>query len=229
MVSFQARQATFDILYRLRPHQYGPGPVRFFILTNDEEHKLGTTPLPDGLVRVFRDNGKEGLSFLGQEKVKYVPIKEDIEVDLGPDDLVTHKRTRLSVERSGFVFERQKLPVPIPLPRNVRQARPAGGTPIELEERPLREDEMGELEVVGWDETSAIREEVRNSRAKPVRMEIRHVIAGDVVLTAEDAKLHDFQTVEFTVDVPGHSRHSWEYSYLTHQGKNAHQSRITLK
>jgi hypothetical protein len=65
MISFRARQVEFDILYRLRDYQYGPRPVRFFLLTNDQEHKLGTTPLPDGLVRTFRDNGRDGLAFLG--------------------------------------------------------------------------------------------------------------------------------------------------------------------
>ena len=29
-----------------------------------KESKLGTTPLPDGMVRVFRRNGRDGLSFL---------------------------------------------------------------------------------------------------------------------------------------------------------------------
>ncbi|MHC4711839.1 MAG: hypothetical protein ACYTAN_01035, partial [Planctomycetota bacterium] len=83
MISFQAREVDFDILYRLRPHQYGPRPVRFFILRNDEEHKLGTTPLPDGLVRTFRDNGRDGLSFLGQQSIAYVPIKDAIELNVG--------------------------------------------------------------------------------------------------------------------------------------------------
>jgi hypothetical protein len=47
--------------------------VRMYLLTNDEESKLGTTPLPDGVVRVFRDNGRDGLSFLTAQSVKYIP------------------------------------------------------------------------------------------------------------------------------------------------------------
>jgi hypothetical protein len=106
--SFQARQVKFDILYRVRPHQYGPRPVRFFVLKNDEEHKLGTTPLPDGLVRTFRDNGRDGLAFLGQEPVKYVPIKADIELNVGPDDEVIEEYKGMSAERSNFVFDEHK-------------------------------------------------------------------------------------------------------------------------
>ena len=39
----------------------------------------------------FRDNGKDGLSYLGQQVVRYVPIKAEIEVNLGPDDLVVYE------------------------------------------------------------------------------------------------------------------------------------------
>ncbi|MCX5647738.1 MAG: hypothetical protein NTX40_01365 [Planctomycetota bacterium] len=60
MVSFKAREVPFEILYRLREHQYGPRPVRFFILANDTEHKMGESPLPDGVIRVFRDNHDAG-------------------------------------------------------------------------------------------------------------------------------------------------------------------------
>jgi len=108
MLSFTARQVKFDILYRLRTYQYGPRPVRFFILKNDEEHKLGTTPLPDGLVRTFRDNGRDGLAFLGQQSVKYVPIKADIELNVGTDDEVVEECKVMTVARSQFVFDEHK-------------------------------------------------------------------------------------------------------------------------
>jgi len=105
LASFRARQVEFEIVYRLRPHQYGDRPVRFFMLKNDVEHKLGTTPLPDGLVRTFRDNGRDGLCFLGQQRNKYVPIKEDIELNVGTDDEVVHERTCMSVKRDNFIFD----------------------------------------------------------------------------------------------------------------------------
>jgi len=188
--SFAARQVKFDILYRLRPHQYGDRPVRFFILKNDAEHKLGTTPLPDGVVRTFRDNGKDGLAFLGQQTTKYVPIKADIELNVGLDDEVVEEAKCLSVARSNFTFDG----------------------------RPPR--------VVGWDETRSWKEEIRNYRDKPIRMEIRRVIPGDVDLVAETAKIHDFQTVEFTFDVKPRGKFSWSYQYTQHLGRNVKQNRI---
>jgi hypothetical protein len=104
MVAVTADDAKFDIVYRMRAYQYGPRPVRFFVWRNDAEHKLGDSPLPDGRVRVFRDNGQDGLAFLGQEQVRYVPIKAEIEVNLGPDDLVVYETRRTVTKRLNFHF-----------------------------------------------------------------------------------------------------------------------------
>jgi len=189
--SFFARQVKFDIVYRLRPHQYGPRPVRFFVLKNDEEHKLGTTPLPDGLVRTFRDNGRDGLAFLGQEPVKYVPIKADIELNVGPDDEVVEESKCMDAERAKFVFDRKK-------------------------------------QVTGWDEKRSFRDEVRNYKAKPVRIEVRRVIDGDITLEAEAARLFDFHTAEFTFDIKAGEKFGWEYMYTERNGTSAKQNAITL-
>jgi hypothetical protein len=191
LASFQARQVKFDILYRLRLHQYGPRPVRFFMLKNDEEHKLGTTPLPDGVVRTFRDNGRDGLCFLGQEQVKYVPIKADIELNVGTDDEVIEEYKAMAAQRSKFVFDKRR-------------------------------------NVTGWDEKRSLRDEVRNYKAKPIRVEVRRVIDGDVTLEAEGAKLFDFHTVEFTFDIKPAEKFGWEYNYTQRNGTNAKQNAITL-
>ena len=190
LVSFQARDVDFDILYRLRPHQYGPRPIRFFLFKNDPQHKLGTTPLPDGVVRTFRDNGRDGLSYLGHTKINYVPIKEDIELNVGTDDEVVHKRTCMRVERSNFVFHGNS--------------------------------------VAGWDETRHWKEEIRNFKSKAIRMEIRHVIAGDVDVKAEDARLHDYHTLEFTHDVKPGQIFAWHYECTHHLGVRAKQDRLRL-
>ena len=106
MRAVKADDVKFDIVYRMRRHQYGPRPVRFFIWRNDDEHKLGESPLPDGRVRIFRDNGRDGLSFLGEQQIRYVPIKAEIEVNLGPDDLVVYETRRMAVARLNFHFRR---------------------------------------------------------------------------------------------------------------------------
>jgi len=109
MRAVKADGVRFDIVYRMRAYQYGPRPVRFFIWRNDDEHKLGESPLPDGLVRVFRENGQEGLSFLGEQLIRYVPIKAEIEVNLGPDDLVVYETRKMSTVRFNFHFRNNRV------------------------------------------------------------------------------------------------------------------------
>src|SRR6188768_426853 len=69
MRSFEADDAPVKVQYRYRPQEYGEELVRLYLLTNDEESKLGTTPLQDGSVRIFRDNGRDGLSYLAQQQL----------------------------------------------------------------------------------------------------------------------------------------------------------------
>jgi hypothetical protein len=106
MCAVKADDVSFDIVYRMRAYQYGPRPVRFFIWKNDEDHELGDSPLPDGLVCIFRDNGKDGLSYLGQQLIRYVPIDAEIEVNLGPDDLVVYETNKMSTQRFNFHFDK---------------------------------------------------------------------------------------------------------------------------
>jgi len=194
MVSFKARQVPFEILYRLREHQYGPRPVRFFILANDEEHKMGESPLPDGIIRVFRDNGKDGLAYYTTQQTKYIPIKEKVELNVGTDDELVYERVVLDLVRSDFIFDH---------------------TP------PV---------VVGWNEKRKWQEEIRNYRAKPIKLEIRHVLAGHVEFAMEDSpKLFDYHTVEYVVEVPACQKQKWTSEGLFRLGKNQKQNRVELK
>ena len=113
MQAVEAREVPFDIVYRMRAYQYGPRPVRFFIWRNDAEHKLGDSPLPDGQVNLYRrlsapadggDGSADGLAFLARQQIRYVPIKAEIEINLGPDDLVVYETQRMGTDRVNFHF-----------------------------------------------------------------------------------------------------------------------------
>src|SRR6187549_1918681 len=97
MRSLEGKQILFKIEYRYRPLEYGDQLVRLYLLKNEVASKLGTTPLPDGVVRVFRDNGRDGLSYLTQQAVKYIPIGDKIEVNLGVDPEVIFELIKLRV------------------------------------------------------------------------------------------------------------------------------------
>jgi len=193
MLSFRARQVPFDILYRMRAHQYGQRPIRFFMMLNDADHKMGTTPLPNGLVRVFRDNGRDGLSYLCEQSIPYVPIKEDIELKVGTDDEVVYERACLDVMRNNWTFN-------------------------------------GNGAVVGYDEWRDMVERIRNYKSKPIRMEIRHVLDGDFELDLKGGRVHDYHTVEVTLDVKARATLDWQYKQLQHVGTNQRQQHwIQLK
>ncbi|HJN13215.1 MAG TPA: hypothetical protein QF564_31360, partial [Pirellulaceae bacterium] len=78
MRSLKPVEVPLKIQYRYREPEYGPQLVRMYLMWNDKESKLGTTPLPDGVVRVFRDNGRDGLSFLMAQSIKYIAIGDKI-------------------------------------------------------------------------------------------------------------------------------------------------------
>ena len=200
MVSFRTRDVPFDILYRYRPHQYGPRPVRFFILANDAEHTLGESPLPDGIIRVFRENGRDGLNFFVAQSSKYIPIKEKIELNVGTDDQIVYERVVLDLGRQNFIYNNNVNP-------------PA---------------------VSGWEETRKWQEEVRNYRAKPIKLEIRHVLAGDVDFSmeagqAQGLKLFDFRTPQYVMDIPARKTLKWLSSGTFHLGTSQKQNRVQLK
>ncbi len=85
------RLQSFDIegvpvvnLYKYEQERYGPGVVRFLSFKNDEAHKLGQTPIPDGNLKVYRSaDEQKHLAYEGQSSFKYIPVNEDVELSLG--------------------------------------------------------------------------------------------------------------------------------------------------
>ena len=57
-------KVPLKIQYRYRPARVRRAARAHVPHDQRRESKLGTTPLPDGVVRVFRDNGRDGLSYL---------------------------------------------------------------------------------------------------------------------------------------------------------------------
>ena len=51
MRSFEGKAVPMKVAYRYRPKEYGDQLVRLYLMTNNKDSKLGTTPLPDGMVR----------------------------------------------------------------------------------------------------------------------------------------------------------------------------------
>jgi len=71
-------------LYKFEEERYGPQVIRYLSFKNDEEHKLGETPIPGGMLKVYRTvDDVQHLSYEGQSGFKYIPVGEDVELNLG--------------------------------------------------------------------------------------------------------------------------------------------------
>lgn len=206
---FQGLQVPFTTRYRFRPAEYGSRLIRLFMLRNDSASNLGETPLPDGMVRLFRDNGRDGLSFVIQQWAKYIPIGQEIELNLGSDPEVIHELIRLSSHRDNFWFHRSGASV---------YYSPTQGHRIEIKDS-----------VVGWDDHQVWVERIRNYRDKPIYAEIRRSFPGHVIFRSDlNPTLHDFRTPQFSARITAGQKRELSYEVITHQGYNKKQDNVTL-
>jgi hypothetical protein len=211
MRSFEGATVPFKIQYRYREPEYGPQLVRMYLLANDKDSHLGSTPLPDGVVRVFRENGRDGLSFLVAQAIKYVPIGDKIELNLGPDPEVIFELVPLKVWRDAIWVQLRGL--------NVFREVGAPGVEIEVNST-----------VAGWDEHTLYNQRVRNYSARPIEVEVRRTLPGHVVFRSGlEAKNHDYQTVEYRAAVKAGQKADLLYELIRRQGRNAKQNNVTIE
>src|SRR3954453_1348066 len=211
MRSFKGDGVPLKVRYRYRPAEYGEQLVRMYLMTNNTESKLGTTPLPDGVVRVFWNNGRDGLSYLTQQSIKYIPIGDKIELNLGPDKDVVFELTKQRASRDDIWMQLHG--------RN--KFKKVGSDTDETEQNST---------VVGWDDRMVYRQEIRNYTARPIDVEIRRTFPGHIVFRSQlEPKLHDYQTTEFTTQVAPSAKKDLRYEVVQHQGRNAKQNNVTLE
>jgi hypothetical protein len=211
MRSLEAKSVPFKIQYRYRPAEYGEQLVRMYLLTNDKDSKLGTTPLPDGAMRLFRDNGRGGLSYLTAQSLKYIPIGDKIELNLGVDPSVIFELVKLRSGRDNIWMQLNGVDVF----RQVGQP----GVVIDVNSS-----------VAGWDDHELFTQCIRNYTAKPIEVEIRRAFPGHVIFRSQlNPILHDFQTVQFTAPIDARKRSDLLFELVRHQGHNAKQNNVTLE
>jgi len=211
MRSLEAEEVPLKIQYRYREPEYGNRLVRMYLLTNDVESHLGTTPLPDGVVRVFRENERGGLSFLVAQPIKYVPIGDKIELNLGPDPEVIFELVKLRVWRDNIWMHVHGT--------SVYRRVDDGALKIEVNSS-----------VAGWDDHTIYAQRVRNYTEKPIELEVRRAFGGHVVFRSLlEAKNHDYRTVQYTATVQPGEQAELLYEILQHQGRNAKQENVTIE
>ncbi len=108
LLSFNIDQVPVINLYKYEAERYGPSVVRFLSFKNDQEHKLGETPIPGGMLKVYRGVGDQGhLSYTGQSSFKYIPVDEDVELNLGPVANLVVEPKLMDFKTENYRFDRR--------------------------------------------------------------------------------------------------------------------------
>jgi len=106
LLSFDVDEVPVVNLYKYEEERYGQNVVRFLSFKNDEEHKLGQTPIPGGLLKVYRTAGDQGhLSYTGQSSFKYIPVDEDVGLNLGSVADVVVEPTLMDFKADNYRFD----------------------------------------------------------------------------------------------------------------------------
>jgi hypothetical protein len=104
--SFKAPEVPIVSYYKFEKEQWDDQVMRFYRFKNDKESKLGNEPLPDGAVMAFRDVTADNLfNFVGRTNVKYIPIGEQVEMELGNDREVMVKPTLMDWQKLDIRFD----------------------------------------------------------------------------------------------------------------------------
>jgi hypothetical protein len=181
-----------------------------YLLTNDEKSKLGGSPLPDGVVRVFRNNGREGLSYLTQQTIKYVPIGDKIELNLGPDPEVVFELVKLRSFRDELLLQIN----------GTSEYRKVGTDMVVKQEN---------ASIVGWDDHEVFAQRLRNYSTKDIEVEIRRTLPGHVLFRSRlEPTLHDYQTPQFLTRVAAGKRADLLFEVVRKQGVSVKQNNVTL-
>jgi hypothetical protein len=104
--SFQAAQVPITSYYKYEKERWGDQVMRYYQFTNALPSHLGDEPLPDGSVQAFRlVTGDRLYAYVGATAVKYIPINETVDMELGADQEVLVKPRLMNWEKTNLRFD----------------------------------------------------------------------------------------------------------------------------
>jgi len=107
LLSFDFDKVPVVNLYKYEEERYGNSVVRFLSFKNDEEHKLGETPIPGGMLKVYRTADQQRhLSYVGQSGFKYIPVDEDVELNLGAVGDIVVEPTLMDFQTDNYRYNK---------------------------------------------------------------------------------------------------------------------------
>ncbi|MBN1816414.1 MAG: DUF4139 domain-containing protein [Sedimentisphaerales bacterium] len=106
--SFDTDEIPVINLYKYDENRFGTVVVRYLSFKNDEEHELGETPIPGGNLKVYRNlDPQQHLSYIGQSSFKYIPVDEDVELNLGAVSDVVVEPKLMDAKTENYRFDRR--------------------------------------------------------------------------------------------------------------------------
>ena len=118
LLSFEADDIEIESLYKYDENRWGERTIRFVKFANDKDHNLGETPIPDGNIKIYgladttlrssslRSTSEQGhLSYVGGANVKYIPVNEEVELNLGPARLVQVEPKLMNFQTENYIFD----------------------------------------------------------------------------------------------------------------------------
>jgi hypothetical protein len=105
--SFEADAVPMSVEYRYRPREYGDQLTRLYSVEKRYRFQIGQYAAAGWRqLQIFRANdGQAGLSYLATQHLKYVPIGDKIELNLGVDRLVVFEQVKQKVYRDNLWFQ----------------------------------------------------------------------------------------------------------------------------
>jgi len=106
LLSFEAEDIAVESLYKYDEQRWSNQTIRFVKFANDEEHNLGETPIPDGNVKIYGVADEQGyLSYVGGTDIKYIPVNEEVELNLGSARLVEVEPILMDFKTENYLFD----------------------------------------------------------------------------------------------------------------------------
>jgi hypothetical protein len=109
--AFSAKDVGVKVVYRASDRTTAGAVHKFYEFRNvkekgqDPKISLGVSPLPDGTVHIFSEDGKNNLSYQGQVYMKYVATGDKVKLDSGSTREVVLRTFTRDFKRYGFVTD----------------------------------------------------------------------------------------------------------------------------
>ncbi len=181
LVCLEVGEVPLECLYKLTDRDGGAAFTKYYRFENkmilDEEgnekqlpgmENLGLSPLPDGTVRLFSEYENRDLAYVGGTDVKYVPIGDRVEVNVGNDSDISVARRAKDQTIANVVARQYK--------------------------RRLDDEFTWLYDLVDFDETIVYEEEIVSGKPVEVKVEVERHFDGNVVLWSEDSPPNDWNS-----------------------------------